>query len=101
MPEGGGAPPAPPPPPPPGMLPGSPTMAPPQQPMGPRHRAAARAAARPGMPRQQDIDTAAAVMEKALEIVVDDEASHEAVKAAVGTCCCRARGSAASAGSRC
>ena len=37
----------------------------------------------PGMPRQQDIDTAAAVMEKALEIVVDDEASHEAVKAAV------------------
>jgi hypothetical protein len=37
----------------------------------------------PGMPRQQDIDTAAAVMEKALEIVVADEASHEAVKAAV------------------
>ena len=37
----------------------------------------------PGMPRQQDIDTAAAVMEKALEIVVSDEASHEAVKAAV------------------
>ncbi len=37
----------------------------------------------PGMPSQQDIDTAAAVMEKALEIVVSDEASHEAVKAAV------------------
>jgi hypothetical protein len=35
------------------------------------------------MPRQQDIETAAAVMEKALEIVVGDEASHEAVKAAV------------------
>jgi hypothetical protein len=37
----------------------------------------------PGMPKQQDIETAAAVMEKALEIVVADEASHEAVKAAV------------------
>jgi len=37
----------------------------------------------PGMPSQQDIDTAAAVMEKALEIVVGDEASHDAVKAAV------------------
>ena len=37
----------------------------------------------PGMPSQQDIDTAAAVMEKALDIVVGDEASHEAVKAAV------------------
>jgi hypothetical protein len=37
----------------------------------------------PGMPSQQDIETAAAVMEKALEIVVADEASHEAVKAAV------------------
>lgn len=37
----------------------------------------------PGMPEQSDIETAAAVMEKALEIVVDDDVSHEAVKAAV------------------
>ena len=80
MPEGGGAPP--PPPPPPGMLPGSPTMAAAQQPMGPG--TVPQPAPMPaGMPSQQDIETAAAVMEKALEIVVDDEASHEAVKAAV------------------
>ena len=77
----GGAPP-PPPPPPPGMLPGSPTISPPQQPVGPG-TIPQPAPPAPGMPRQQDIDTAAAVMEKALEIVVDDEASHEAVKAAV------------------
>jgi hypothetical protein len=37
----------------------------------------------PGLPEQSDIETAAAVMEKALEIVVSDEASHEAVKCAV------------------
>jgi hypothetical protein len=37
----------------------------------------------PGMPSQSDIDTAAAVMEKALDIVVGDEASNDAVKAAV------------------
>jgi hypothetical protein len=73
---------APPPPPPPGMLPGSPTMAPPQQPVGPQ-TVPQPAPMPPGMPKQQDIDTAAAVMEKALEIVVNDEASHEAVKAAV------------------
>jgi len=79
MPEGGGVPPTPPPP---GMLPGSPTMAPPQQPVGPG-TVPQPAPPAPGMPRQQDIDTAAAVMEKALEIVVGDEASHEAVKAAV------------------
>ena len=36
-----------------------------------------------GMPEQNDIETAAAVMEKALEIVVCDESSHEAVKCAV------------------
>src|SRR5580765_5644031 len=36
-----------------------------------------------GLPEQNDIETAAAVMEKALEIVVSDEASHEAVKCAV------------------
>jgi len=34
-------------------------------------------------PDPEDIDTAAAVMEKALEIVVQEEASHEAVKTAV------------------
>ena len=37
----------------------------------------------PGHPEQNDIETAAAVMEKALEIVVSDEASHEAIKCAV------------------
>ena len=37
----------------------------------------------PGLPEQNDIETAAAVMEKALDIVVSDEASHEAVKSAV------------------
>jgi len=37
----------------------------------------------PGMPSQEDIDTAASVMEKALEIVLDDDVSHEAVRAAV------------------
>ena len=36
-----------------------------------------------GLPEQNDIETAAAVMEKALEIVVSDEASDEAVKCAV------------------
>jgi hypothetical protein len=95
MPPGAGAPPTPPPggapppqgampppPPPPGMLPGSPTIAPPQQPMGPM-TVPQPAPMPPGMPSQQDIDTAAAVMEKALEIVVDDESSHEAVRAAV------------------
>jgi len=35
------------------------------------------------MPAQADIETAAAVMEKALEIVVDDQSSHEAIKSAV------------------
>ena len=37
----------------------------------------------PGMPTQEDAETAAAVMEKALSIVLDDNDSHEAVKAAV------------------
>ena len=41
------------------------------------------AAPPPGMPVQKDIETAAAVMEATLEIVLDDNASHEAVKAAV------------------
>ena len=34
-------------------------------------------------PQQKAIDTAAAVIEKALEIVVEDEMSHESVKAAI------------------
>src|SRR5262245_39350812 len=34
-------------------------------------------------PEQRDIETAAAVIEKALEIVVDDEHSHEAVKTSI------------------
>ena len=91
----GGAPPPPQPPLPPGVVdpnapppgspggpPGPPTMAPPTQPVGPQ-TVPQPAPMPPGMPSQQDIETAAAVMEKALEIVVADEASHEAVKAAV------------------
>jgi hypothetical protein len=38
---------------------------------------------KPGRPSQKAIETAASVMEKALEIVVDDENSHEAIKAAI------------------
>jgi hypothetical protein len=34
-------------------------------------------------PPQKDIETAAAIIEKALEIVVDDEHSHEAIKTAI------------------
>lgn len=64
--------------PPPGMVP----PPPPAPPVGPQ-TVPQPAPMPPGMPSQQDIDTAAAVMEKALEIVVADEASHEAVKAAV------------------
>ena len=87
QPPAGGAPPLPPgpPPPPPGAPggpPGPPTISPPQQPVGPQ-TVPQPAPMPPGMPSQQDIETAAAVMEKALEIVVGDEASHEAVKAAV------------------
>jgi hypothetical protein len=50
-----------------GMLP-PPMMPPPPPPTG---------------PAQKDIETAASVMEKALEIVVDDEHSHEAIKMAI------------------
>jgi hypothetical protein len=50
--------------------PGMPPM-PPMPPMG------------PPKPKQADIETAAAVMEKALEVVVDDEHSHEAIKTAI------------------
>jgi hypothetical protein len=91
QPPGIGAPPpqplaggAPPPqgPPGPALGPPPPTIMPPQQPMGPQ-TVPQPAPMPPGMPRQQDIDTAASVMEKALEIVVGDEASHEAVKASV------------------
>jgi hypothetical protein len=60
LPPGGG-----PSPPPPGLGPGLPAPTP------------------PGLPEQNDIETAAAVMEKALEIVVSDESSNEAVKCAV------------------
>ena len=55
---------------------------PPQQPVGPQ-TVPQPAPMPPGMPSQQDIETAAAVMEKALEIVVSDEGSHDAVQAAV------------------
>ena len=71
--------------PPPGLPPGDPggmVPSPPQQPIGPS-TVPQPAPMPPGMPSQQDIDTAAAVMEKALEIVVGDEASHDAVKASV------------------
>ena len=37
----------------------------------------------PPGPRTEDIDTAASVIEKALEIVVQDEASHEAIRTAI------------------
>ena len=37
----------------------------------------------PGRPPQRDVETAAAIMEKALEIVVDDEHSNEAIKMAI------------------
>jgi hypothetical protein len=36
-----------------------------------------------GRPAQKDIDTAASIMEKALEVVVDDEQSDEAIKSAI------------------
>ena len=79
----GGPTPMPPPPmgPPPGALPPGLPM-PPQQPMGPQ-TVPQPAPMPPGMPSQSDIDTAAAVMEKALEIVVGDEGSHDAVQSAV------------------
>lgn len=37
----------------------------------------------PGRPSQKTIETAAAIMEKALEIVLDDETSNESVKTAI------------------
>ncbi len=62
----------PPPPTPFGALPGMP-----QPPMPGMPQAA------PGRPKQQDIETAAAIMEKTLEIVLDDEGSNEAIKTAI------------------
>jgi hypothetical protein len=70
---GGGPPPMPPPMPPPGMPP--PGMMPPPPPM--------MAPVPPPGPKPEDIDTAAAIMEKALEIVVQEEASNVAVKQAI------------------
>jgi hypothetical protein len=46
----------------------------------------------PAGPAQKDIETAAAVIEKALEIVVDDEHSHEAIKTAIKDVLLPARG---------
>lgn len=76
----------PPPPSPFGALPGAPPPPLPQM-----HEPA------PGRPAQKDIETAASVVQKALEIVVEDEHSDEAVKMAVkdtllpgrGVCRCR------------
>jgi hypothetical protein len=61
-------------PPPPGLL-GSTAMPMPPMPMMPPPA--------PKGPDQAAVETAASVMEKALEIVVDDEHSHEAVKMAI------------------
>ena len=62
---------------PPGAAPGGPPMGmlpPPPMPPPPPPQTG---------PAQKDIETAASVMEKALEIVTDDEHSHEAVKMAI------------------
>jgi hypothetical protein len=65
-------------------MPPTPGGGPPQAPPGPPGLGPSLPAPTPpGLPEQNDIETAAAVMEKALEIVVSDEASHEAVKSAV------------------
>lgn len=61
-----------PPPPPFGALPGAPPP-----PMPPMHEPA------PGRPAQKDIETAASVIQKALEVVVEDEHSDEAIKMSV------------------
>jgi hypothetical protein len=58
--------------PPPGGLPG---MPPPPMPGMPQ--------AAPGRPPQEAIETAASIMEKALEIVVEDEHSNESIKLAI------------------
>ena len=74
--------PIPPPMPPMGMAPGMPPLGPPgMPPMAPPPPQMMEI--RPPGPKMEDIDTAASVMEKALEIVSQDEASHEAVKTAI------------------
>jgi len=68
-----------------GAPPGPPGGAPPLDPMamgGPPQPPAMMEVPKPG-PTPEDIDTAAAVMEKALEIVVQEESSHEAVRTAI------------------
>lgn len=80
----------------PGSPPGEPIVLPPGQPMPVPPGASMMVPPGEGMmippppppmpakgPAQTDIETAASVMEKALEIVVDDEHSHEAVKMAI------------------
>ncbi|WP_287139004.1 hypothetical protein [Mesorhizobium sp.] len=75
-----------------GPPPGAPIVVPPQSPPpmpGPQPA--------PGRPAQRDIETAASVIQKALEIVVEDEHSNEAIKMAIkdvllpGRGCCRVR----------
>ena len=65
---------------------------PPPMPMPMPMMAPAPAPMPAGMPRQQDIETAAAVVEKVLEIILDDDSTHEAVKAAVKDCLLPGRG---------
>jgi hypothetical protein len=68
---------------PPGQPP-PPELAPPGMPQPPVGAPGGLQALNPPMaPPQKDIETAAAVIEKALEIVVDDEHSHEAIKTAI------------------
>ena len=61
--------------------------------------ASGRLAARTGSTGQGDIETAAAIMEKALEIVLDDEHSTKRSRWPSRTCCCPAAASAGCAGS--
>jgi hypothetical protein len=68
-----------------------PGAAPPQS-AGPMMTPPTPAPSPPGMPAQKDIETAAAVMEKALAVVLDDEAGHKAVTAAVKDLLLPARG---------
>jgi len=68
-----------------GVPPESPGGIPPLDPMamgGPPAPPPMMEVPRPG-PKTEDIDTAAAVMEKALEIVVQEESSHEAIRTAI------------------
>ncbi|HEX5261945.1 MAG TPA: hypothetical protein VFW13_00350, partial [Phenylobacterium sp.] len=78
---GPGGPPGMPPGGPPGMGPPMPPSAGPAMPAGPPMPPPPPPG--PPKPSPKDINTAASVMEKALDIVVDDEHSHEAVKMAI------------------